>query len=234
MCGRFALVSTPEELSEHFQLGSVGDIRPHYNIAPSQPILNVRIDEETAGGRGIFAVKWGLVPSWAKDPAIGNRMINARAETAASKPSFRAAMRRRRCLAPASGYFEWKKTGRAKQPWYFTPKDRPLFALAALWERWMDAEGSVIESCAILTTEPNELARRCHNRMPLILNPGDYDRWLDPSIDRADRIEDLLAPFPAERMRAAPVSDLVNNPRNDDPRCIEPLADPEQTDLFQL
>ncbi len=163
---------------------------------------------------------WGLVPRWADDPAIGNRLINARAETAATKPSFRDAFRRRRCLIPADGFYEWKRQGGGKQPYYIRLEDDRPFAFAGLWERWEKA-GAVIESCTILTTDANELLMPLHNRMPAILDREQFDRWLDPTIEDAKVLQPLLGPYPAERMIAYPVSTVVNSPRHDVAECID-------------
>lgn len=165
---------------------------------------------------------WGLIPSWAKDPSIGNRIINARSETVAEKPSFRAAFKRRRCLIPANGFYEWKKIGKKKQPYYVRRKDGEPFAFAGLWEPWEGEDGTVIESCTILTTEPNADIRPLHNRMPVILDPSDYDQWLNPEVDELETLAPLMHPYPDGKLEAVPVSPLVNNPKNDDAQCIEP------------
>ncbi|MCH7813503.1 MAG: SOS response-associated peptidase, partial [Planctomycetes bacterium] len=175
--------------------------------------------------RRLELLRWGLIPSWAKDPAIGARMINARSETAAEKPSFRAAFRRRRCLLPADGFYEWQRSGRVKQPYYIRLKHGPPFALAGLWEQWHSPDGSLVETCTILTTEPNELVKPLHNRMPVLLTPDVFDLWLDPAMTDPARIQPLLRPCPPEQMIAQPVTTHVNSPRNDDPACIQPLDD---------
>lgn len=197
------------------------DVPPRYNIAPTQPVLAVRVSAQTRQ-REFTLFRWGLIPSWAKDPKMSTRMINARAETAAEKPAFRAAFRRRRCLIPATGFYEWQKRKEGKQPYFITMQDGRPFAMAGLWEYWLAADGSEIDSCAILTTQPNELVRPLHNRMPAIIHKADFDAWLDPSAP-LELLRHLLRPFPANHMRAYPVSRLVNNPANDAPQCIEPI-----------
>jgi putative SOS response-associated peptidase YedK len=169
--------------------------------------------------RECVLLRWGLIPGWADDPKIGNRMINARAETVASKPAFRNAFKRRRCLVVTDGFYEWKKLVQGKQPHYIRMKDDRPFAFAGLWESW-HRDGSQIESCTIITTEPNALMKSIHNRMPVILRPDDYDCWLDPEFQDGDALQRLLAPFSAHRMEAYPVSTLVNSPGNDVADCI--------------
>jgi putative SOS response-associated peptidase YedK len=173
--------------------------------------------------REVTHVRWGLIPGWAKDPAALPLLINARAETAAEKPAFRGAMRYRRCLVPADGFFEWQRVGREKQPFHMRRRDGAPFALAGLWERWLGPDGSEIDTCALLTTEANELMRPIHDRMPVILDPPDFDLWLDPSVQDVEAIRPLLRPYPSEAMVAFPVSPLVNSARNDDPQCVLPL-----------
>ncbi len=214
MCGRFCLAVTTEELAEYFGLTAVPDFPARYNIAPSQPIAVIlRTNNEPE--RHFRLMRWGLIPAWAKDPAIGDRLINARAETVAEKPSFRTAFKRRRCLIPASGFFEWQKTKAGKQPFYFRPQSGSLFAIAGLWESWQD-----IETCTILTTAANELLQPIHERMPVILKPEDYDQWLDWQIQDTETLQALLQPFPADQMLAYPVSKRVNNAAIDDIECI--------------
>ena len=228
MCGRFTLTDPDQELAVQFSLAQMPDIPPRYNIAPTQPVAAVRATSEDLA-REMALLHWGLIPFWAKDPAIGSRMINARSETAAEKPCFRAAFRRRRCLIVADGFYEWQKVNGAKQPFYLRLRDGRPFAFAGLWERWEGPEGSVIESCTILTTQPNELVRPVHNRMPVILAPEDYDLWLDPALGQGtghvEQLQNLLQAYPPAEMEAYPVSRWVNTPDHDDPRCIEPLAD---------
>ncbi len=222
MCGRFTLQTPGEEIASLFDLPSVPILAPRYNIAPTQPIAAVRINPG-ADRRELTFFNWGLIPSWADDPSIGSRMINARAETAAEKPSFRAAFKYRRCIVPADGFYEWQKQAGGKQPYFIGMADGGPFGFAGLWEHW-ERDGSEIESCTILTTEPNDLMATLHNRMPVILHPDDFDEWLTADVKKSDMLRHLLRPFPADPMNAYPVSTLVNNPRNEDPSCILPLA----------
>ena len=168
-------------------------------------------------------LRWGLIPFWAKDSKIGTRMINARSETVAEKPAFRAAFRQRRCLVLADGFYEWQRLERGKQPFYIRQRDEGPFAIAGLWEYWEGPEGG-IESCTLLTTQPNDLVRPLHNRMPVILHPDDYDLWLDRSVQEPALLQPLLRPYSPEDMMAYPISTWINKPENDGPRCIEPLA----------
>jgi putative SOS response-associated peptidase YedK len=220
MCGRFTLTRPDQDLAVQFSLPGVPEIKPRYNIAPTQPVAAVRLDP-TSLNRELVFLTWGLVPFWAKDPKIGSRMINARSETVATKPAFRAAFRRRRCLVVADGFFEWQRIEGGKQPYWICLREGGPFAFAGLWERWEGAEGSEIESCTLLTTQPNELLRDIHNRMPVILDPGDYDLWLDPAIQKVEPLEPLFRPFPSELLRTVPVGRFVNSPRNEGPLCIE-------------
>lgn len=231
MCGRFTLYADPNVIAQQFSLEGLEEFAPRYNIAPTQPVaylrdLQVRGATPTVQRELTYAI-WGLVPSWAKDPSIGARMINARAETAAEKPSFRAAMRRRRCLVPASGFYEWKREGKEKQPIYITAQEDPFFAFAGLWESWAGPDGGVLDTCTILTTEPNTLMSEIHNRMPVIIAPEDYEEWLCEGAELVPRqveaLQHLLRPYPAERMRAFAVSRYVNNARNEGPECIAAL-----------
>lgn len=221
MCGRFTLRVSPEQIAALFSVEQMPPLAARYNIAPTQPVLAIR-DSYAGNGREATFLNWGLIPSWATDPGIGSRMINARSETAAEKPSFRAAFKYRRCILPADGFYEWQKVGSGKQPQLIGMKDGSPFGFAGLWEHW-EREGSVIESCTILTTEPNDLLASVHNRMPVILHPEDYDEWLDRTIQKADPFLHLMRPFPAELMSYRPVSTHVNNPRNEDPACVAPL-----------
>jgi len=224
MCGRFTQTSQPLAIAELLDLPveSVPPYQPRYNLAPSQPALVLRRHPQT-GEKELTFLTWGLVPSWAKDPGIGNRLINARAETLAEKPAFRAAFRRRRCIVPADGFYEWKKGGDGKQPWFITRRDGKPMALAGLWEHWESPDGSVIESFTLITTAPNELVERLHDRMPAILPEETFDRWLDPDAAPAELQALLSTPYPAELLDAWPVSTAVNSPANDDPGLVEPL-----------
>ena len=220
MCGRFALVTEKKILEMLYQLEIRDDFIPRYNIAPSQSISALRISPEH-GKRELTDLKWGLVPFWAKDASIGSRMINARSETAAEKPSFRDAFKKRRLLIPASGFFEWKKEGGAKQPYYIYQKNGQPFSLAGLWERWEKGE-EPLESCTILTTGPNTLIASLHDRMPVIISPRDFEKWLDPQTGSAELLH-LLKSYPPEEMAAHPVSPAVNKPTNNSPELIEPI-----------
>ena len=223
MCGRFTLGLSPLELVEVFELLREPVVIPRFNIAPTQSVAVVRAGEE---GRECGQMRWGLIPSWAKDEKISARLINARAETVAEKPSFRSAFKRRRCLIPADGFYEWKKLeGKSKQPYMIGMRGDEPFAFAGLWEHWTDPGGKEVESCTIITTEANELLAELHHRMPVILHEQDYDRWLDPKEAEKDRLLALLAPYESSAMRAYPVSTLVNSPRNDVPACTEPMED---------
>jgi putative SOS response-associated peptidase YedK len=229
MCGRFALYVTLAELADLFDLPALPEhFAPRYNIAPTQPVGIVRVNPQTSVREWAFAV-WGLIPSWSKDPSMGARMINARAETVDEKPSFRAAFRRRRCVIPASGFYEWVKQGNTKQPHYITSASGGILGFAGLWESWNGPGGEQIESCTILTTDANEAIARLHNRMPVILAPEDYDEWLgaagDASPAQLSQLKHLFRPFPAEMLLFYPVSIYVNSPRNEGEECIEESGD---------
>ncbi len=235
MCGRFYLTTDAQTLSEHFKAPATApalllvpasmqasgnlDLTPRYNIAPSQAIPAIRQGET---GRELVMLRWGLIPFWAKDKKIGYKMINARAETVASKPAYRAAFRRRRALLPASGFYEWQPVDGGKQP-YSIRTNGDLFAFAGLWEYWKGEGGEPIESCTIIVTEANDKLKTIHDRMPVILDPEDYATWLDPEIQDPKRLEPLLRSYPGDRMNCYPVSHKVNNPRVDGPECIEPV-----------
>jgi putative SOS response-associated peptidase YedK len=223
MCGRFALTVDPADLQEAFpEFTFPGQLAPRYNIAPTQPILAI---PNNGTNRADFFV-WGLIPSWARDPSIGARMINARSETLAEKPSFRAAYRRRRCLIPASGFYEWRaRPGmKVKVPHFIHLRSGDPFAFAGLWEEWHAPDGSGIKSAAIITTQPNELMAPIHDRMPVILPPEAYTRWLAPAPLSPADLQGLLTPYPAEAMGAYPVSPLVNSPANDRRECLAQIA----------
>ena len=222
MCGRYTLKSPVERLAEKFHLTDALSLKPRYNIAPSQPVAVVRRLPDNSD-RKLVMLRWGLIPAWVKDSTSGAQPSNAKAETAAEKPMFRDAFRRRRCLVPADGFYEWRQEDMRKQPVYICMKDREPFAFAGLWEHWENQDGQAIESCTILTTEPNDLLKPIHNRMPVILDPKDYDLWLDPGVRDAGKLRPRLGPYPPEDMNAYPVSLRVNNPLNDDPACIEPI-----------
>ena len=212
-------------VAAQFGLFEMPPFTPRFNIAPTQPVAVVRACPEGPGlERELAWLRWGLIPSWAKDPAIGNRMINARAETAAEKPAYRAAFRHRRCLVVADGFYEWQRTGGRKQPYFIRMRDDRPFAFAGLWESWHGPEEGPLESCTLLTTEPNELLEPIHNRMPVILAADDYRQWLDPTIQKPEAVAMLLRPLPAEGMTSYPVTTYVNSPTRDDAQCIEKVA----------
>lgn len=221
MCGRYTLTTSGEQVAQQFDLKEAPELAPRYNIAPTQPVAAVRSGDD---GRELVLLRWGLIPPWAKDLSIGARMINARAETVAEKPAFRSAMKQRRCLILADGFYEWRTQGNGKQPFYFRVESGRPFAFAGLWEHWRGPDGQIIQSCTILTTEANELVRDLHDRMPVILRPEDYERWLDPGLRDAGAVEDLLAPYPAEAMETYPVSKAVNRVSNEGAALIAPLA----------
>ena len=223
MCGRFTLSQPAEAIAEVFQLNEVPSLEPRYNIAPTQLVPTVLRSPEQQLRRQCHLLRWGLIPSWAKDPAMGARLINARSETVAEKPSFRAAFRHRRCLVVADGFYEWQRQERKKQPFYFRLQNGQPFAFAGLWEHWKDADGETIETCTILTTEANDVLRPIHDRMPVILDPKDYDLWLDPAVQKSEPLQHLLRPYQAEAMTSYPVSTKVNNPVNNSPECINSL-----------
>lgn len=217
MCGRYTLKTPIEDLVERFGIEEYpSSLSYSYNIAPTQQVATV-ISED--GTRKLEMLHWGLVPSWADDPQIGNRMINARAETVAVKPSYRSAFKSRRCLILSDGFYEWQKTSTGKQPHYIHMVDGCPFAFAGLWESWKN--GREIRSCTIITTEANEVLADIHNRMPVILHPDDYGLWLDPDFDEKEPLTTLLKPYPAGEMEAYPVTRRVNSPSNDQPECIE-------------
>lgn len=217
MCGRFTLRATPAELMQIFKTLREANWSPRYNISPTQAVAVIRKVQE---GRALSLMRWGLVPTWSKDPKSGPPLINARAETVASKPSFRDSFRKRRCLIPADGFYEWKATGpKTKQPYHISFADGRPFAFAGLWDHWEQGE-TAIDSCTIITTAANEQMRTLHERMPVILQPEDYDRWLDPEQKNAAALEALLVPFEPEPLTIRPVSTLVNSPRNDAPECL--------------
>jgi putative SOS response-associated peptidase YedK len=224
MCGRYTLNTTGRDIASHFKLEVAPDVEPRYNVAPTQTLPVVRKpDEQTP--REAAEMRWGLIPFWADDPSIGNRMINARSETVHEKNAYRVAFSRRRCLVPASGFFEWQKTGDGKQPWYFHHADDELLGFAGIWEHWEDDEtGEVIESYSILTGEPNDTVSQVHKRMPVTLLPGEYDFWLNPEVEDKKALHDLATTvFPSEMLTGYPVSTRVNSPKNDDASILDRL-----------
>ena len=223
MCGRFSQSLAGDAIAEAFQLAEVPDWQPRYNIAPTQTIP--AIVATAKGDRHFKPFRWGLIPSWSKDPAIGAKMINARSETVAEKPSFRSAFKQHRCLILANGFYEWCKQSGKKQPFYFRLSDGSPFAFAGLWERWQAPEGDVLETCTILTTEANPLVAQVHERMPVILPTDCYEQWLDPAFQQSEPLQALLRPYDAERMSTYPVSLSVNSPWNDAPECTVPIEE---------
>jgi putative SOS response-associated peptidase YedK len=220
MCGRYTLKTPVNVLAEQFQIDEYpSSMNASYNIAPTQEVAAVI---EGEGKRKLEMLHWGLIPFWADDPSIGNKMINARAETVAEKPSFRKAFRNHRCLVLADGFYEWQKTGNGKQPYYIRMADDSPFAFAGLWESWQN--GREIHSATIITTDANDVVAPIHNRMPVILHPEDYDLWFDPNFDEKEPLTTLLKPYPAEAMDAYPVSRRVNSPSNNEPSIIESVA----------
>lgn len=228
MCGRFTLTADPESIRKAFALAGVDSAtleqwQPRYNVAPSQAIA--AIIENADGIRQLELLKWGLIPSWAKDPKIGYQMINARGETVAEKSSYRVALKKRRCLIPADGFYEWKKENtKKKTPMYIQLQSGEPFAFAGLYESWRASESEPwVKTCTIITTEPNSLMESIHDRMPVILKPQDYETWLSPKEVATVELLSLLKPYPASEMKAAQVSTLVNSPSNDSPECIQPV-----------
>lgn len=221
MCGRFTLLTPAPLVADTFQLPAAPPLEPRCNVAPTQPVFAVRRPAGAAAREGVF-LRWGLIPSWARDPAIGHKLLNARAETVADKPSFRTALQRRRCLIPADGFYEWQTIGGKKQPIRFRRADGALFAFAGLWERGTGPEGGPVETCTIVTTAANDTVRPIHDRMPVILPPAVYDEWLDPTLTDATRLGRLMQPWTASPMRAEPANPWLNNPRNEGPACLLP------------
>jgi len=237
MCGRYRLTAKERWLSTYFNLDPEDvEWAARWNIAPTQEVATIRQDRREPK-RKFALMRWGLVPYWAKDTSIGAKTINAVSETAAEKPAFREALRRRRCLIPADAFYEWKTTGpKQKQPYSIGMADDSLFAFAGLWDSWEDPSRGLIKSFTILTTEANALLKDLHNRMPVILNTGDHDRWLDPGITDPSKIDDLLRPFDARLMRFYPVSASVNHVENDGPECAKEIAESmteRQASLFK-
>lgn len=222
MCGRFTMAEPDSAIIERFAIQeSLFKTIPRYNIAPSQPVAGV----VSNGTRFLDAFQWGLIPPWAKDPKIGNKMINARGETLAEKPSFRSAYKRKRCLIPTTGFYEWKREGEERQPIFIHLQDQKLFAFAGLWEEWMGADGSYVRTCTVITTEANTFMKPIHHRMPVILKPEDEATWLNPQIQHPKELQALVRPYDSECMTAYPVSKQVNAPNNDNSHCLEPLVD---------
>lgn len=222
MCGRIALNIKMDDLLDYFQIvGPAPALAPRFNIAPSQEVAAVRVEE---GERRLALLRWGLIPHWANDPKIGNKLINARGETVHRLPSFRAAFRKRRCIIPARGFFEWQKQGKEKQPFFIYRQDDAPLALAGLWERWFDEKsGQDLETCTVITTEANSLVGRLHTRMPVILEPEDFKLWLTPIENSQETLSSLLRPANEGVLEMYPVSTFVNKPQNEGEECIEPV-----------
>lgn len=220
MCSRYSLTSPPEAVRAYFAARTAPAFPPRYNIAPTQPVLIVRA--AAGGGRELVLVRWGLIPSWVKDPGTFTTLINARSETAAEKPSFRAAMRHRRCLVPTTGFYEWTGMPGSKRPHLIRPRDGGLMAMAGLAEHWSGADGSEIETMAILTTGANATTQTIHDRMPVILAPADFDAWLDCSSGSSKEAVGLLRPAPDDLLEIVDVSPRLNNPRNEGPELLTP------------
>ncbi len=234
MCNRYRLTHSKQYLAERFQASvDESEERPRYNIAPTQQVVTIR-KEEGKKTRKFTTMRWGLIPSWAKDMSIGTQTLNARSETVATKPAFREPIRTKRCLIPADGFYEWRKMGSLKQPYCFEVGEGEVFALAGLWDQWTSPEGRIVESCTILTTSPNSLVEDMHDRMPVIVPPDKYEVWLDPDGTDFEAIRDILKPYDANLMRRYPVSRKLNNSRIDDAESASPvtLDTPTQAKLF--
>jgi len=231
MCGRYRLSRRKQIVEEYFDAQGDEDWSPRYNIAPTQPVPVIR--QHPNEPRRVFSLmRWGLIPNWAKDMSGSGGMINARSETATMKPAFRDPMRFRRCLIPADGFYEWRKTGTSKQPYCFEVNDGQLFAFAGLWDGWRDPGGQWIRSCSILTTTPNALTSPVHDRMPVILSREAYDLWLDPGMTNVVVLSDLLKPFDARLMRSFAVNSRLNQVANDDEACSLPVEGVEAKNLL--
>lgn len=215
MCGRFSFIDI-EDIRERFKTEPI-DLKPNYNVAPTQDVPVIR-----NGQLSMF--RWGLIPSWAKDPYVGNKLINARAETVDEKPSFKYSLQRKRCLIVADGFYEWKKEGRTKRPYRITLKNKGLFGFAGLWDTWKSPRGDIVNSCTIITTTPNELMAGIHDRMPVILSRDSEQVWLDQSIVDSGYLKSFLVPYPAELMEAYEVSGFVNSPKNNGSDCLVPVG----------
>jgi len=233
MCGRYRLSRRKQLIEEHFDCGPWDEEwSPCFNIAPTLAVPVIR-QHPKEPVRQLSLMKWGLIAHWAKDPSVATSTINARSETAATKPAFRDPLRLRRCLIPADGFYEWSRTGKSKQPYCFEVNDGELFAFAGLWDRWKDPSGNWIRTCSILTTAPNAVTSPVHDRMPVILEPDNYDLWLDPRMSDVGAATDLLKPYDARLMRCYPVSTRINHVGNDDEECSRPVEIAEaQSGLF--
>lgn len=220
MCGRFTQISSSADMAKAFDLAHVPHLEPRYNIAPTQQVATI-LRSNSKSEREFKWLRWGLIPHARKERSIGNKLINARGETVAQKPSFRSAFRRSRCLIIASGFYEWQRAENRKQPFYIQQIDRLPFALAGLWSNWQSPEVETISTCTIITTEANEIMIPIHKRMPVILESTDYDLWLDPTVQQPELLQPLLQPYNSDKLKAYPISTLVNNPRNDSPECLK-------------
>jgi len=229
VCGRFTLRRPGAELARHFGLSEVPELAPRYNVAPGQEIATVRAVQ--GQGRILELRRWGLVPPWAPDPRMGGRLVNARSESAAERRAFAPALRARRCLVPADGFFEWASRGGERVPFHVQVRGGALFAIAGLWEEWRGPGGEVVDSCTLLTTDANERLRPLHDRMPVILDPADYGPWLDPREGDPARLRPLLRPWQGEALDVSPVGPRVNRPELDDPACLAPAPEPPQRPL---
>jgi putative SOS response-associated peptidase YedK len=222
MCGRYRLSRRKQIIEEYFDAVSEEEWTPRYNIAPTQPVPVIRQNRKEPV-RELSLIRWGLIPSWARDSSVAAKMINARSETASTKPAFRDALRSRRCLIPADGFYEWQRSAKSKQPFCFEVGDGQLFAFAGLWDRWKSPDGTWIKTCSILTTTPNAVTSTVHDRMPVILDPDSYDLWLDPGMNDLSEVSQLLKPCDARLMRSYPVSTRINHVANDDETCSAPV-----------
>jgi len=227
MCGRYALTLPPDAVKRLFGYPETPNFPPRWNIAPTQPIPIVRGGRD---GAHFLLVRWGLIPAWVKDPRDFTLLINARAETAAGKPAFRGAMKYRRCLVPASGFYEWRRDGKDKRPFLIRPRDGGVVAFAGLWETYLGADGGEIDTAAILTTAANRLMAPIHDRMPAVIPPSEFARWLDADGSKPADVADLLRPAPDDLFEAVPISTRVNAVRNDDAAVQEPLSEPLHVD----
>jgi putative SOS response-associated peptidase YedK len=233
VCNRYRLTHSKQYLAERFEAADEIDDHPRYNIAPTQQVLIVR-KEHGEKTRHFTTMRWGLIPSWAKDISIGNRTLNARSETVTKTPAFRDSILKKRCLIPADGFYEWQKMGSVKQPFCFEVGEGEVFALAGLWDEWTSPDGEIIESCTILTTGPNSLVAELHDRMPVIVPPEKYGLWLDPDVMDFAAIRDILKPYDANLMRRYPVTRKLNNSKNDDADSAAQITldTPTQSKLF--
>ena len=219
MCGRFTLATPADAVADLFGLAEVPDLPARYNVAPTQLIACVRGDKDD---RALAMLRWGLIPSWAKDAKIAHSLINARCETVAEKPAFRSAFKKRRCLIPADGFYEWARDSKPKQGYHFHRRDHGPFAFAGLWETWTNPDEKPVETCTIITTAANEIVAPFHERMPVVLDRTEFDSWLNPAPPSAGVLAELFRPYSASAMEAVPVSPLVNSPKNEGPELLAP------------